>query len=130
MNELPIDDRIFFDDVWLTDDLLPRLKTLYRAWLRDDVTSVHLEGGDWGVGLVIAYAGQSDYRELLNDLGMDGDPSFDTDQGPEENARRFIRLAPYMLITCTGTALLTERACRDISLRAGYGDLPPLGTRD
>ena len=113
------------NDEWETRDLVFQLRDMYSCWIRRDVTRVHLEGGIWGVGLVITYWDRSEYRELLeNVVEEDGLREFCMERGPLWNEELFLTLEPDTLAWDFGDRLLTADACYEIKQRLGEGRPP------
>ena len=113
------------DDEWESRNLERELRDMYSFWIRRDVTRVHLEGGIWGVGLVITYWDKSEHRELLeNVVEEDGQRLFCVERGPRWNEELFLALEPDTLAWDFDEHLLTVEACNEIKQRIGQGRRP------
>jgi hypothetical protein len=105
---------------WESDDLVVSLREMYSDWIRRDVTRLHLEGGIWGVGLVISYWDRSEYRELLESVVEENElQEFAVEAGPDWNAKLFLALEPDTLAWYFTEHLLTVEACYEIKQRLG-----------
>ena len=115
------------ENEWESRDLARQLRGMYATWIRRDVIRVHLEGGIWGVGLVITYWDRSEYRELLENVVEENElRDFCMECGPRRNEELFLSLEPDTLAWYFSVNLMTYDACREVKERLGQGGPPIL----
>lgn len=105
MLNLIFDDALLLSEEWESENLLPRLREQYGSWLRTDLQHVGLEGGAWGVGLVLTYQDGREFRELVDLLEEDPALGFCVEEGADRNAEKFYTLSFDTLHTNFATAL-------------------------